>query len=425
MLSALGVVPFRRFWTTVVLAMLGYAIQTFALGYYIVQLAVRAGTPELGSFYLGVVGVAQVIPSLLLGAFGGVLADRVDRRRTLVTTESVMLVSFVILTTLIVTDRFSIAAGAGLSMVQGTVFALGQPARQSLVPNLVPRERLVSAIGMNSAAYNATTFIGPLIAGVLFVPLGLNGLFWLTCVLEVAAVITLLLALPHLHVPRVAAVRSGVWRSLADGLAYAWRDRITRWTLILFGTAAFFVREYAALLPAVSERVLHVGAVELSWMLSASGAGALAGTITTATLAHVERRGRLLVICAASMGALLAALALQATLVGAIVFVAALAFTTLLFVGMTNTILQVRTPDAMRGRILSLPSLSYGVLGPVGLLTFGTLGTAIGIDRALLVGGILFVMVAAFAFLNAAELWRASVRPGMPKDVPEIVVAGD
>ena len=149
MLTALGVVPFRRFWTTVVLAMLGYAIQTFALGYYIVQLAVRAGTPELGSFYLGVVGVAQVIPSLFLGAFGGVLADRVDRRRTLVTTECVMLVSFVILTILIVTDRFTIAAGTGLSMVQGTVFALGQPARQSLVPNLVPRERLVSAIGMN------------------------------------------------------------------------------------------------------------------------------------------------------------------------------------------------------------------------------------------------------------------------------------
>src|SRR5260221_12248035 len=137
---------------------LGSWIQTFAFGYFTVQLAVRAGSPESGSLYLGLVALAQVVPAITVGPFGGVLADRVDRRRLLILTQSATLVVTALVTALMLTDRVGLAELIAASAVFATISAFSLPARQSLVPNLVPRERVVSAVGLNSAAHFSTQF---------------------------------------------------------------------------------------------------------------------------------------------------------------------------------------------------------------------------------------------------------------------------
>ena len=411
MLAAFTSGPFRLFWASIALTILGVAMQGFALGYFTVQLAVRTGSPELGSLYLGFVGMAQVIPGMILYPFGGVLADRVDRRRLLVITQTALILTTGTLAALLFADRVDLPLRVVFAGIIATLAGFTNPARQSIVPSLVPPEHLVSAVGMNSAAYYTPAFIGPLIAGVLFAPLGIAGLLTLTCVMHIASLIALVLALPHIPHHIAGQASPAVFRSLREGLAFAWDDRVIRWTLGLFLCGAVAVRAYDVLLPAVNEQVLHAGPAELAWLLGANGAGAVAGTIAVASLGRIQRRGRFLLLMAASFAVLVWLFALQRLVPGALVLVLVTGFVEMLFVGMVNTILQIRTPTGMRGRVQSL-SLLFGSVGiALGLSVLGALGSVIGLDRALSLGALVFGVLVVIAFVRARELWGATIQP--------------
>lgn len=411
MLEAFASGPFRRFWSSTALTVLGASMQSFALGYFTVQLAVQAGSPQLGSLYLGFVGVAHVVPGVILYPFGGVLADRVDRRKLLVITQSASVLTSAVLAALIFADRVDLMVRIAFAGIGATLAGFSSPARQSIVPSLVPPERLVSAIGMNSASYYLPQFLGPLIAGVLFVPFGIGGLLALTAAMQMASLLALLLALPYIPQHIRQAAPPSVLRSLREGAAYAWADQVTRWCLLLFLGAALAVRAYDVLLPAFSEQVLRVGAVELSWLLAANGAGALTGTIATAAFGRIERRGRLLVLTGGCVALLVWLFSLQRVLPSALVVLYVTGFAEMLFVGMANTVLQIRTPSALRGRVLSLSLLFGSVGGPVGLAVLGWLGSIVGVDRALQIGAVAFAVLVVVALLRARELWGATIRP--------------
>ena len=151
-------------------------MQQFGLGWLVVQLAIHDGTPQLGPLYLGFVGLARAIPGLAFGLFGGVVADRVDRRRLLIVTQSSAAITAAILAALTITNNINIVEVVLLSAMNSIIFSFDAPTRQAMVPRMVPERQLMSAIGLNSAAFNGATLVGPLIGGALIVPFGVGGL---------------------------------------------------------------------------------------------------------------------------------------------------------------------------------------------------------------------------------------------------------
>jgi predicted MFS family arabinose efflux permease len=197
--------------------------------------------------------------------------------------------------------------------------------------------------------------------------------------------------------------RLSMLASIREGLAYIRRDPVLRWVVLLTVTTALFTRPYIQLLPAEAQ-FLGVGALELSWLLAASGVGALGGALVTASLGGWKRRGALLVGSALMHGLLLAVFAEQRSVIGAMVFIGLTSFAVMMFLGMANTLMQTRTPNHLRGRAMSVHTMVFMGFMPLGQMLLGSLGAVAGINMAFLSGGIVVVLVSVFALLRATAL---------------------
>ena len=400
MLAALEYRDFRYFWFGLVVSNIGSWMQIYGLGWLVVQLAVRDGTPNLGPFYLGLTGLARAIPGLVFGLFGGVVADRADRRRLLIVTQSSAAITAAILAALTISDRINIVEIVLLSALNSIIFSFDAPTRNAMVPRLVSEDQLVSAIGLNSAAFNGATLIGPLIGGVLIVPFGVGGLMLVNAISYLAVVFALLVIASQ---PAATAPRGSMLDSIREGVRYIRREPVLRWVIGLSIATALLTRPYIQLLPAEAQ-LLNAGVVELSFLLAASGVGALGGALATAALGGWRRRGVLLVAAALAHGLLLLLFATQRTLVGAMVFVCLTSFAVMVFLGMANTLIQTRTPDHMRGRAMSVYTMVMIGGMPLGQMLLGTVGTFAGIDKAFLGGGVVVVLVSLYAALRVPAL---------------------
>src|SRR5205823_14490866 len=235
---------------------------------------------------------------------------------------------------------------------------------------LVPETQLMSAIGLNSAAFNGATLIGPLLGGVLIVPFGVGGLMLANSISYFAVVAALFVIAPQPVVER--GPRRSMLDSIREGVGYVRREPVLRWVVLLAIATALFTRPYIQLLPAEAQ-FLRVGAVELSYLLAASGAGALAGALITASLGGWERRGALLIGAAFGHGLLLVLFGTQQSLLGAMIFVGLTSFAVMVFLGMANTLMQTRTPDHLRGRAMSVHTMVFIGFMPLGQMLLGGL----------------------------------------------------
>jgi len=274
---------------------------------------------------------------------------------------------------------------------------------------------LVSAIGLNSVAFNGAQLAGPVLGGILYIPFGLGGLFMINALSFSAVIAALILMAP---VPAAARQRDvTVLRSIREGLGYVRHDVVVRWIIILTAAAALLTRPWIQLLPAFTEQILRVGAVELSWLMGASGFGALGGALVTASLGNLRRRGLILVISASAMAALVAVFALQRSLLIALPLLALVGFATMLFMGMANTLVQTRTPDHLRGRVMSVHTMVFLGVMPLGTLFLGALGTVVGVDVALFAGALAVLALVLYAAARVAPLrdavatWRSAPVP--------------
>jgi len=411
-LAALEFRDFRLFWFGLVVSNIGSWMQIYGLGWLVVQLAIRDGAPHLAPFYLGLVGLARAIPGLAFGLFGGAVADRTDRRRLLIVTQVAAAIVAFVLAMLTITERINIVEVVLISALNSIIFSFDAPTRQAMVPRLVTDRELMSAIGLNSAAFNGATLVGPLIGGVLIIPFGVGGLMLINAISYLAVVAALLVIAPQ---PSDARRRLSMLASIREGLAYIRRDPVLRWVVVLTVTTALFTRPYIQLLPAEAQ-FLGVGALELSWLLAASGVGALAGALVTASLGGWRRRGALLLGSALAHGVLLAVFAEQRSVLGAMVFIGLTSFAVMVFLGMANTLMQTRTPDHLRGRAMSVHTMVFMGFMPLGQMLLGSLGTVAGINTAFLAGGIVVVLIAGFALARAKAL-RDAVATVQPRVV--------
>ena len=408
--SALEHRDFRLFWIGLVVSNIGTWMQQFGLGWLVVQLAIKDGSPQLAPFYLGLVGLARAVPGLAFGLFGGVGAVRADRRRLLIMTQTSAAIIAGILGVLTISDHINIVEIVLISALNSIVFSFDAPTRQAMVPRLVSDKELMSAIGLNSAAFNGATLVGPLLGGILIIPFGVGGLMIINAISYVSIVVALLLMRPQPVVEYGS--RLSMLDSIREGLLFIRGDPVLRWVVALSVATALLTRPYIQLLPAEAQ-FLGVGALELSWLLAASGGGALAGALFTASLGSWRRRGALLVAAAFAHGTLLTLFGTQHGVLGAMVFVGLTSLAVMVFLGMANTLMQTRTPDALRGRVMSVHTMVFMGFMPLGQMLLGSLGTLVGINNAFLVGGVIVTLLAGYAALRVSALREAvaTVRP--------------
>lgn len=411
-LQALRHRDFRLLWAGLSISGIGDSMQLFAVGWLVVQLAIRDGEPHLAPFYLGLVGLSRAAPAIVFGLFGGVLADRMDRRTLLALAQSAGAVIAVALAALTWTGQVAVWSVMLLSALGAAAFAFDRPTRQAMLPRLVPERDLMSAIGLNGTSLNASGLLGPLIGGLLITPLGVVGLMVLNALSYGATLAAL--ALMHPIPPQVPARHPNVLRSMGAGFGHIWQDPVLASVIGLSILMSLGGRAFDHLLPAVALQTLGVGAVELSWLLTANGVGMLVGSITAGSLGHVGRRGVILACAVIGMGASVILFSLQTSLAAAVLCAFLPGFHHFTFSVISYGILQTRPPDHFRGRVVSVYSTTVQGGMPLGALLLGSLGTVVGIGPALAAGGTACVIGGLIALARVDALRAYSTRAEAP-----------
>lgn len=384
------------FWGQLV-SMIGTWMQTMAQMWLVYRLT-------HSTWLLGLVGFVSQAPVLVIGVFGGVVADRFDRRAVALWTQGASLVQALALGLLTVSGRITVPEVFALSAFMGVINVFDLPARQALVVELVAREDLGNAIALNTFMVNASRMIGPAIAGFLVAWVGEGPVFLINAASYVASVATLTwLALP----PRPAARAGGLAEALLDvreGVRYAFSDRQMSAMLSLLAALSLFGVPVMALLPVFAEDILHAGPSGVGWLMAATGVGAIVGSWFLALRSGVDGLAGAIGASAAAFGLAVAAFAcsrsfafsmLAMTLTGWGMMTA--------FVG-CNTLLQHLTSDHMRGRVMSLFSMTFMGVAPVGNLAFGAIAERVGAPWTVAVGGAICVGASAWFLRGARRL---------------------
>lgn len=413
LLQALAYRDFRLFWAGLTVSSIGAWMQVFALGLLLVQLAQRDGDIALAPFYLGLTGLARAVPGLALTLIAGAVADRTDRRRLLLLTQGVMSVNASLLALATIAGVVNLWDVMLAAAVQSAAFAFDAPGRHSMLPRIVPPTALSSAIGLQSAAFNSAQVIGPLLAGILYFPLGIGGLLIANAVSFSVILVALVLMKP---IPRVGTPTHSVFGSVADGMRYLKRNVRATWLLALTATALFATGSFTALLPAVAQEQTYRGMSWLSLLLAACGLGALTGSFLLMRLGRSRHVGRIYAGATIFNGLAIVffALSLRPGFALATAFAAGLAAT--LMAGLANGMLQSTITDEYRGRVMSFFSFQFIALTPAGQLVLGALGTSLGIHAALIAAGAVAFVVGLFGAIRVHVVrdWKPVREPAQP-----------
>jgi MFS family permease len=379
--------------------MTGTWVQLVAQSWLVYRLTGRATL-------LGLVGFAGHFPVFLLAPIGGALADRFERRRIIVVTQAVSMVLAFVLAALtlggMVREWHIVALAAGL----GIVHAFDIPARQSFLVEMVGREDLINAIGLNSSLFNGARMTGPAVAGVLVAAIG-EGWCFLINGISFAAVILALLAIrvPPFQPPAKTSTLSRI----REGFAFAARERPVRALLVMLAVLSLIGMPYMVLMPVFADRVLFGGPAAYGILMSAAGMGALAGAIALASRRDVRGLGGWVARAAIAFGSLLCVFSFSRSMWISVALLLPIGFTMMVQISSSNTLIQTMVPDALRGRVMSVYSMMFMGMAPLGALLAGWSADRIGAPRTVLIGGAACVAAAAIFRWSLPRL-RAEAR---------------
>jgi MFS family permease len=343
---------------------------------------------------LAYLGLAQGVPLVVFQLFGGVLADRTNRLRLLIGTQTLTALTLTAAFALTVLGRVRVEHLLALAALSNTFRAFDEPSRLALIPQLVDRERLPNAIALGSIPWQAGRMIGPSITGILIAAFGGAIGFGMAAV----ASYTALLLYSRVRVRADAQAHDGrrVFRQLVEGLSFVGHNFVFASLIGLALFNALFGVSYITLLPIYADWYFEAGSTGYGLLQAAHGAGALMGTLTVATIAQrILRPGTPLLVAATCLGLLLMVFSRSPGMGLALPMLLLVGFSNTFYLTQVSTLLQQQVPDALRGRVMSLYSLCWNLL-PLGGMLAGVLAAAVDARFAVLVGG---AMVAANALL--------------------------
>lgn len=345
-------------------------------------------------FLLGLVGLFRATPTILFALYGGAMADRLPRRLVLMCTESTMLVLSLVLGILALTGRLEYWHLYALNFVSGTLQAFSVPSRHSLYSGLVPRAAMQSAVTLNSVAVRSGGFIGPPIAGFALAYGGYSIPFFLNA----ASFVAILVALFMMRLPDAkdeAPVRHpSIRKGMSEGVAFVWRTPFLRMALLLELATGLFGHN-TALITIIARDVLNTGPQSLGWLMGATGAGALIGMMFLLTF-PIKQHGRLILTLGVIYTVLWAGVGVSQWVWVSTLLLLALGMVDSMWGVTRNTLAQLLSTDAMRGRTMSIVMLATRGSSQMGRVQSGFTVSLIGAPETVLLGaGVIGVAVAA------------------------------
>jgi MFS family permease len=396
---------FRNFMLGSFVSNIGGMMQSTAMAYHLFHLTGR-------SMAVGGMGLVRVVPLLILGLFGGYIADQFDRRGVVLVTQFVQAMTAVGLAALAFTGHATLVALYAIVAVSAATQAFAGPARQAIVPGLVPIEIYPNAASVNGIQWRLSEVLGPAAAGLTIASGGLFGLDGLTfCyaanAVSFIAVMCAVWLIPKRAVQRAKGANSPleVIRMIGDGFAFVRSTQVLRnamfidfWATLLAGASA--------LLPAFASEVLHVGGREYGILTAASGAGALVASVALAWMRTISRQGVWVIAMIGLYGVSTVLFGLSPTFVSAAIFLAITGAADMISTVLRQTIRQIATPDEMRGRMSAIGML-FHMTGPqLGDFEAGAVADAAGTRTSIVIGGIGCMAVSSWYWMRDTALKR-------------------
>jgi len=341
---------------------------------------------------LGTVAFAAQIPVFLLAPIGGALADRYDRRRILVGTQSSMMALTFVLAWLTLSHRVQIWHVVTLAALTGIVNAFDLPARQAFVVDMVSRTDLVNAIALNSSMFNGARIIGPALAGIVVAAIGEGWCFFANGVSFIAVIAGLMMM--RMERPRQAIEGSPV-ENIIEGFRFVAGTGPVRALMSLLGLVSFTAMPYAVLMPVFAAQILHGGARALGLLMGCSGAGALMGALTLAMRKTLKGLSVWVAVSCAGFGTALLLFSFSRSMWLSCALLVPAGFCMMIQMASSNTLIQSMVPDRLRGRVMSVYAMTFMGMAPLGALLAGSLAHNLGAPWTVAIGGIISIAGAA------------------------------
>jgi MFS family permease len=399
---------YRLFFAGQLVSLVGTWMQQVAQAWLVLQLT---NDP----FLLGLVAAVQFLPVMVLGLFGGLLADALPKRMTLVATQSVQMVLALILFGLVASGEVQVWHILVLATLLGITNAVDMPTRQAFVVEMVGRGDVANAIALNSATFNAARIVGPAVAGLTIGAFDISVAFLLNGLSFLAAIVAYL-AMRDEELATLAGLRrptsiAEVGTTLAEGLRYVRATEVVLLATVVVGLASTFGMNFGVIIPALARDVLHTDAAGFGFLMAASGLGSLTAALGIA----FSGRSRTAIIAG---GAVVLGLAEVAA---AVVGVFPLAMIAMAFVGFgaismaatANATIQLAVPDELRGRVISVYTTVFVGSTPFGGLLMGWIASRFGVEASLAVGGIACAVIGGLAFVWLRRIRARAALRGM------------
>ena len=390
--AALRFRDFRLFWIGLFISNVGTWMQMTAISWMLYDIT-------HSPLQLGLNGLFRAVPSIALGIFGGTMADRYDRKRLMLATQITSMLLAFALGVLDQTGRIQVWHIYAMTALSAVVNALDGPARQALYPSLVPPSALPNAIALNALLWKGTALIGPSLAGIAISTVGTDGAFYANAASFLAVVVALLMM-------KTRSVRVGTTgdflQELKEGVAYVRGQNLILAIMVMEGVSSVFGLD-PAMLTIFARDILQVGASGLGFLQSARGAGAVIGSALMLAMSDTRAQGKILFVSAILYGATFALFGVSSSYPLSLALILLMGAADTVWGAARNIILQIQTPDGMRGRVMGVFTLSNRGIHPLGQTETGLVVPLIGAREATVLGGLL---VAGVTLLTAAKVPR-------------------
>jgi predicted MFS family arabinose efflux permease len=387
--SALHHPNFRLWFSGQVVSIIGTWMQATAQGFLIYQLT-------QSTVFLGIVGFASGFPTWLFTLYGGMIADRISRRKLILITQTSMMVLAFILAFLAFTNLVQPWHIVVLAFCLGTANAFDAPARQSFVVELVDREDLTNAIALNSTIFNIGTVVGPAFAGLIYAWLGPAWCFTINGISFLAVIFALVLM--RIKPQMKAIVKTTLVKNLLAGVQYAFGDKDIRVLLINLAVISVFGFSLMTLMPAWATDILGGDVKTNGLLLSARGVGSLIGALMIAYLGSRNMRGKIWSVGNLVMPLALLGFSLVRLIPVSLAMLVVLGWSLMSVVNVSNALVQSHVPDELRGRVMGVYILVFQGGMPIGSLFAGAVASALGAPTAVMINAFIILVVTGTLF---------------------------
>lgn len=394
--SALYVRDFRTFWIGQIISFSGTWMQSIAQGWLVYSLT-------KSPFYLGVVASAASVPVLLFTLFGGVIADRFAKRNLLIITQALSIAPAILLAVLTDLKIVTIWEIISIAVFLGMINAFDVPARQSFLAEMVQKGHLLNAIALNSAAFNGARIIGPVLAGLIIASIGIAACFYINAI-SFIAVIAALLTIKARGEVRGSHDKPG-WQGLStnltsflkdllEGLSFVKREKDVFRIMLLVATFSLLGIPFVTLLPVFAEDVLRVGPKGLGFLAGSAGCGALIAALVIAFKGDITGKGRFMAGAGLIFSSSLLAFSISKNYYASVIILVFAGWGVISFLAIANSFIQLSTPDALRGRVMSVYTLVFLGIAPAGNAILGFIADVFGAARAVSIAASLCLLTA-------------------------------